>query len=147
MQTPYQTYKERRQRQAGLDYEDYVAKTLAGDGWKVMRGNAYSEHDHGIDLIATKGGTRRYIQCKGWRSERFIHEDVVSHLYGSVAAIEGTDNLNGVEIYLYSPAQLDSYTTKEVGKLNIHFEHLLFPFRHRAAHRFYRRRYRHHYHA
>jgi hypothetical protein len=71
---------------------------------------------------------------------KLIHEDVVSHLYGSVAAIEGPDNLEGVEIYLYSPAQLDSYASTEIGTLRMHFVQLDYPKWHRKHEYYFRRK-------
>lgn len=123
----YQKYQEIKQRQAGRRYEYFVAQTLRQAGWEVIDNGSLGVNDHGIDLIASKDGVRRYVQCKGWNRDRLIHEDVVSHLLGSVAAIEGIDNLRGVELYLYSPAQLDGYSSSEAEKLNIHFVRLDFP--------------------
>jgi HJR/Mrr/RecB family endonuclease len=121
-------------RQAGRQYEDYIAKLLREDGWEVVDNGLNGVNDHGIDLIASKDGTTRYVQCKGYSWNKLIHEDVVSHLYGSVAAIEGPDNLSGVEIYLYSPAQLDEYTKREVETLNIQFVRQDFPSSHYKYH-------------
>lgn len=120
-------YKEYRQRQAGKVYENYVAQLLRQEGWVVDESGRNGFKDHGIDLNASKDGVRRYIQCKGWKREWFIHDDVVSQLYGSVAAIEGTENLKGVECYIYSPAQLDSYASAEAKRLNIQFGRLDYP--------------------
>jgi hypothetical protein len=120
----YMSFKRLRQRQAGKRYESFVAQTLRQEGWEVIESGLDGYNDHGIDLIANKDGVKRYIQCKGWNRNRFIHEDVVSHLYGSVAAIEGPENPNGVERYIYSPAQLDEYASDEAAKLNIHIVHL-----------------------
>jgi len=123
----FSKYKLYRQRRAGRFYEYFVAQTLRQDGWEVAENGRNGLHDHGIDLIASKAGVRRYVQCKGWKRDWLIHEDVVSQLYGSVAAVEGTDNLQGVEKYLYSPAQLDSYAGAEAARLDIHFVFLDYP--------------------
>lgn len=123
----YERYKRYRQREAGKRYEHFVAQTLRQEKWEVDESGQSGFQDHGIDLIASRDGIRRYVQCKGWKRNKFIHEDVVSHLLGSVAAIEGIDNLEGVEIYLYSPAQLDSYASTEAEKLHIHFVRLRYP--------------------
>lgn len=120
-------YKRHKQEQAGKRYEAYTAQTLRQDGWEVIETGRNGEMDHGIDLIANKDGVRRYIQCKGWNRYKYIHEDVVSQLYGSVASIEGGDNLNGVEMYIYSPARLDSYASAEAERLHINFVRLSFP--------------------
>lgn len=141
----YTKLKDFRRRQAGRQYEDYVAQTLREAGWEVTDSGLDGVNDHGIDLIASKDGVKRYIQCKGWNRNKFIHEDVVSHLFGSVAAIEGPDNLKGVEIYLYSPAQLDEYTTGEVERLHMRFVRLDFPSWHYKYHPYRRLRNRHGY--
>jgi hypothetical protein len=141
MYDKYQNFRQRRtesrQREAGIRYENFIAQTLRQEGWEVTENGHTGMPDHGIDLIASKEGVRRYIQCKGWKRNKFIHEDVVSHLYGSVAAIEGPDNLLGVELYIYSPAQLDSYAGAEAEKLNIHLVRLDFPAE-MLMHRYYR---------
>lgn len=130
----YGKYKHYRQRQAGRRYEFFIAQTLRREGWDVVDNGHNGIQDHGIDLIASKDGVRRYIQCKGWKHTKFMHEDVVSHLFGSVAAIEGKDNLDGVELYIYSPAQLDSYACSEAARLDIHFVRLFYPKWHRHLH-------------
>lgn len=123
----YTKFRRYRQRQAGRRYEYYVAQTLRREGWEVIETGLGGSLDHGIDLIASKDGVRRYIQCKGWKRNKFIHEDVVSHLFGSVAAIEGPENFEGVERYIYSPAQLDDYATDEARRLQINLIRLNFP--------------------
>jgi hypothetical protein len=123
----FSQYKLYRQRQAGRIYEYFIAQTLRQDGWEVVETGRNGIHDHGIDLIASKEGVQRYVQCKGWKRNWIIHEDVVSHLLGSVAAIEGIDNLRGVEKYLYSPAQLDGYAGAEADRVDIHFVRLDYP--------------------
>lgn len=142
----YNKYKEHRQRQAGRRYEYFIAQTLRQEGWEVSENGRYGVHDHGIDLIASKDGVRRYIQCKGWKPEWLIHEDVVSHLFGSVAAIEGMDNLKGVELYIYSPAQLDNYARDEAKNLNVQLVQLNYPSWHRkhSHYRHYKKWKRHH---
>lgn len=139
----YTKYKEYKQRQAGRRYEYFVAQNLREEGWQVDENGKYGTQDHGIDLIASKDGVKRYVQCKGWKREYEIHEDVVSHLFGSVAAMEGPDNLEGVEIYLYSPAELDSYAKAEIERLHMHYVQLNFPKWHRRhKHSYYKRRHK-----
>lgn len=127
----FSKYKRYRQRQAGRKYEYFIAQTLRQDGWEVVETGRNSIHDHGIDLIASREGVRRYVQCKGWKRNWLIHEDVVSHLFGSVAAVEGMNNLQHVEMYIYSPAQPDTYAGAEASRLNIHFVRLDYPKWHR----------------
>lgn len=127
----YKKYIERKQRQAGRRYEYYIAWLLRGDGWTVTETGREGFNDHGIDLIATRDGITRYVQCKGWKRWKMIHEDVVSHLFGSVAAIEGLEKLGSVEMYIYSPAKLDSYAALEADKLHITFVRKRYPGWHR----------------
>jgi hypothetical protein len=133
--------------QAGKRYEKFVAETLRMEGWEVIETGQEWEFDHGIDLIASKDGVRRYVQCKGWNEDKLIHEDVVSQLFGSVAGIEGPDNLSGVEIYLYSSAQLGQYAQMECDNLHIHFVHLVLPsYPQKLQHQYRYRKHRFHQH-
>ena len=111
----------KRKELAGAAYEAHVAEQLRREGWQVDETGRNGINDHGIDLIASKDGVKRYIQCKAWRPTSFIHEDVVSQLYGSVAGIEGTENLEGVEKYIYSSALLDPTAAAEAERLGIGF--------------------------
>jgi hypothetical protein len=111
-----------KKRQAGKRYESNVAWSLRSEGWNVTETGLEGVNDHGIDLIATRDGITRYVQCKGWSSWKTIHEDVISQLVGSVANAVGLDNMhNNVELYLYSPAVLAPYAQAEAAKLNVHF--------------------------
>lgn len=111
----------KREQEAGAAYERAVAEHLRGEGWQVDETGRNGINDHGIDLIASKEGVKRYIQCKGFRPTAFIHENVVAQLYGSVAGIEGTENLEGVEKYIYSSALLDPTAAAEAERLGIGF--------------------------
>jgi len=124
MDTKYKGYM---QNLAGAQYEQYIAKYLRQDGWAVEEIGRNGIWDHGIDLIARKDGIQRYIQCKGWNRRKFIHEDVVDQLYGSVAAFVGRDEVDSVEKYIYSPARLDDYAQGVAGRLGIKFERVRFP--------------------
>lgn len=118
----------KRKQEAGAAYEVYIAEQLRQEGWQVDETGRNGIHDHGIDIIASKDGVKRYIQCKGWQPTSFMHEDVVAQLYGSVAGIEGTENLEGVEKYIYSPAQLDPTAAAEAERLGIGFVRMEYPY-------------------
>lgn len=127
MYKPSKYWIGKQKREAGAAYEIYVAEQLRQNGWQVDENGRNGFNDHGIDLIASKDGVKRYVQCKGWRQSSHIHEDVVSQLYGSVAGIEGTENLEGVEKYIYSPASLDPTAAAEAERLGIGFVRLDYP--------------------
>lgn len=118
----------KRKQEAGAAYEIYVAEQLRRDGWQVDETGRNGINDHGIDLIASKDGVKRYVQCKGFRQTGHIYENVVSQLYGSVAGIEGTENLEGVEKYIYSPASLDPTAAAAAERLGISFVRMDYPY-------------------
>lgn len=109
-------------QQAGKYYEKRIAHILRRAHWNVVETGRNGFNDHGIDIVASKDGVTRFIQCKGWRKSKYIHEDVISQLYGSVAARVGAENLGKVEMYIYSPAKLDDYAAQEAERLNIKFQ-------------------------
>jgi predicted RecB family endonuclease len=111
----------------GKRYEYYIAWLLRKEGWDVQNRGKYGFYDRGIDLVATKNGKTRYIQCKGWSLRKSIHEDVVTQLYGSVASLAGTGQLNGVEMYIYTPATPTDYAKDKAAKLGINFVRQNFP--------------------
>jgi methionine salvage enolase-phosphatase E1 len=84
--------------------------------------------DRGIDLIASKNGVNRYIQCKGWKYTSIIHESVVNELYAAVVSNVGQENLQNVEVYIYSPASLSNYAKAQADKLKVRFARRILPF-------------------
>jgi hypothetical protein len=106
---------------SGERYERLVASLLRNEGWEVMEKGKYGVYDHGIDLIATKDGKTRYIQCKGWQFWKELPESVITQLFGSVAAIEGIDNIRNVEIYIYTSAKLHPIALEAAQKLNVQY--------------------------
>jgi len=123
--------KNDRNIKTGRRYEYYIKWSLGRDGWEVQERGKYGFYDRGIDLIATKNGVTRYIQCKGWSFRRYIHEDVVTQFFGSVVAQAGLENLNSIEMYIYSPANPSPYAKDKASKLNVHFIKKPFPIWHR----------------
>jgi hypothetical protein len=117
----------RQKKRAGNKYEYSIASLLRQDGWEVFHNGQYGFEDHGIDLIAKKNGITRYIQCKGWKRWKTIHDSVVSQLYGSVMATIQSENIENIELYIYSPAKLTPYAEEVAKKLNIKFERQGFP--------------------
>ncbi|HTY34339.1 restriction endonuclease [Mycobacterium sp.] len=49
-------------RKSGVEFEEFVAAQLRTAGWGVMR--TAGTGDYGVDLIATRDGTRMAVQCK-----------------------------------------------------------------------------------
>lgn len=79
--------------QIGRDYEMSCAFQLEREGYIVqMHGIKYGLHDLGRDLIARRGIGGLFgkevlvIQCKNWRKERTLHENVIMQLYGTAVA-------------------------------------------------------------
>lgn len=117
----------RGQVQAGRKYEYYIAWKLRKEGWDVEETGRDGIYDHGIDLVAVKDNKKRYVQCKGLKRWKRINENVVSQLFGDIAAIEGLDNIKNVELYIYSPAKMSGNAIAEAFTLNVHFERVSFP--------------------
>jgi hypothetical protein len=120
--------KNDKKSRKGRRYEHYIAASLRKHGWDVIDRGKYGYYDRGIDLIATKNGVTRYIQCKGWNYTFIIHENVVNQLYAAVASNVGQENLHTVEIYIYFPARLSNYAKAQADKLNVHFARKILPF-------------------
>lgn len=148
----HMSYAETKWREAGKEYENYIADKLRAQGWEVEQPGMDGVNDHGIDIIATKDGVKRYIQCKGWKRRRIIHEDVVTQLYGSVVAIEGIENIRNVELYIYSPAHFGNYAEYIAKRLNVwrayedfpawHYDHANQDQEKPRRHRYWHRRHR-----
>jgi hypothetical protein len=123
----YRTYWQNKgamQDLAGELYEKHVMQVLEEQGWTVEDYGENGIYDRGIDIIAHKDGVYRYIQCKDKSPHKFIYENVVAQLYGSVAMYIGPDNLDHVEIYIYTPAQLGPYAKAGAERLNVKVERI-----------------------
>ncbi len=113
----------------GRRYENYVAGYLKHYGWDVTKRGQYGVYDRGIDLIATRNGVTRYIQCKNWKYTRNINENVINQFYGSVVSQEGADNVKNVELFIYSPAKPTDYAKDKAEKLGIQFRRVSYLWR------------------
>lgn len=70
--------------EAGILYERYVGYMYEKDGWKVQYiGATQKLEDMGRDLLAEKDGIVHVIQCKRWRTDKLIRENVVFQTYGT----------------------------------------------------------------
>jgi hypothetical protein len=127
----YLKTKNNKNARKGRSYEYYISWSLRRDGWEVQPRGKYGYFDRGIDIVASRGGITRYIQCKGWKKRYEIHEDVFNQFYGSVVSQAGAENLSNIEMYIYSPATPTNYAKAAADKLNIHFIRKNFYFWHR----------------
>ncbi len=109
-------------RVVGRKYEHFIAGLYEGWGWEVIRNGDLGIHDGGIDIIATKDGRTRFIQCKYLSPWKRIHENVVSQLYGATHAKADTYDMATVDMYIYSTANLDEDAHVMAEKLGIHFQ-------------------------
>jgi Holliday junction resolvase-like predicted endonuclease len=112
---------------AGRRYEKHVAKTLNREGWTVHRNYKYKLHDHGIDLIATKGKIERYIQCKARKQSSNVHVNTVYQLYGAVMANADRATNNEIQMHIYTSSKLDPYAAAQAEKLGVRVERVNFP--------------------
>lgn len=71
--------------QIGRDYELYCGHVYEKKGWSVDYFGSYNGlEDLGRDLILTKDGNVKIVQCKYWSHTKQIHENHIMQLYGSV---------------------------------------------------------------
>lgn len=70
------------QRLSPTDFERWCAARLREQGYSVQE--VGRQGDHGIDLIAERGGERTIVQCKRWNSGRAIGEPQIRDLYGTM---------------------------------------------------------------
>lgn len=69
----------------GLLYEMYISHILRTNGHKVIEhGIKNGVSDLGRDIISYKNGWVFIYQCKNWGKNKFIHENVVCQLFGTV---------------------------------------------------------------
>ena len=83
--------KQKTPWQIGRDFEMFCAWHLEQKGFKVERfGIENGKKDLGRDLIAIDDSeTKIYvIQCKCWKKDRLIRENIIAQLYGTSFALE-----------------------------------------------------------
>ena len=119
----------------GRRYENHIANILEKQGWSVHRNYLYNLQDHGIDLIAYREKTARFIQCKARRKGSLVHVNTVYQLYGAVAASADTSAHDSiVEAYIYTSTGLDPNAMDKASKLGIHTAVVKFPAIRRKLH-------------
>lgn len=62
------------------EFEEWSAKSLRDLGYTVRRTGG--QGDHGVDLIASKGGLDTVVQCKRYAGKRSVGEPEVRDLFG-----------------------------------------------------------------
>ena len=62
------------------EFEEWCAKLLSGLGYTVRRTGG--QGDHGVDLIASKGGVDTVVQCKRYAGKRAVGEPDIRDLFG-----------------------------------------------------------------
>ena len=108
-----------RRKRIGRRYEYYIGWLLRQDGWLISERTSLGVDDEGIDLIAHKGPRTAYVQCKGWSPLKLIHENVIDHLYGSVAYQVGPDQVHTVDVILYTSSSLTTHAVAHAAKLGV----------------------------
>ena len=85
--------------QIGRDYELFCGYCYERKGYSVDYFGSYNGlEDLGRDLIISKGGKTRIIQCKYWSKNKEIHENHIMQLYGSVIEynLENQEKAEGI---------------------------------------------------
>lgn len=112
-----------RRKRAGRRYEAFVADLMRQQGWAVTERTDLGFDDEGIDMIASKGLRMAYVQCKGWNKHKQLHENVVDHLYGSVAYQVGPQNVHTVDVLLFTSTELTPHAVAHAKKLGVQVLH------------------------
>lgn len=81
----YLNKKKKSLWEIGISYERYIGYIYENQGYKVTYNGAREGFkDLGRDIIAENNNEILIIQCKYWRKERIIHENIVFQLYGTM---------------------------------------------------------------
>lgn len=99
-------YKESRKSnwEIGMEYEMYIGYRLRSDGYTIIQyGIENGLNDLGRDIIAEKAhldGSRTIyiIQCKRYREDRPIHENVVCQLFGTTLEYQINKNFYNAKV-------------------------------------------------
>ncbi len=91
----------------GRDYERYVGYKMEQDGYAVSyQGIIEGLADLGRDLVCTRSGTVRIIQCKRWSTHKEIHEKHVFQLFGTLTAYKIDHEDDAAEAVLVTSTKL-----------------------------------------
>lgn len=81
----YMQKKKKSLWEIGISYERYIGYIYETKNYKVIYNGALEGfNDLGRDIIAENKDEILIIQCKYWKKERIIHENVVFQLYGTM---------------------------------------------------------------
>ena len=91
----------------GRDYERYVGYKYERDGYVVSyQGIVEGLADLGRDLVCTRGGEAKVIQCKRWSAQKEIHEKHVFQLFGTLTAYKIDHEDDAAEAVLVTSTKL-----------------------------------------
>ena len=80
--------------EVGRDFERYIGFQYERQGYRVeYRGIIDGLYDLGRDLIVSKNGSIRVVQCKRWSANKTIHEKHIFQLYGTVIELMIQNNV------------------------------------------------------
>jgi hypothetical protein len=78
------TFKKKRKKKIGANFEKEVGKVYEIEGYSVdYRGLKLGHLDGGIDLIAKKGNQTILVQCKFWFKKNSIKHNMVKEFFGN----------------------------------------------------------------
>ncbi len=91
----------------GRDYERYVGYKMEQDGYAVSyHGIVEGLADLGRDLVCTRSGKVKIIQCKRWSAQKEIHEKHVFQLFGTLTAYKIDHQDDAAEAVLATSTKL-----------------------------------------
>lgn len=123
----YKTRGRRTNWEAGMEYEMYIGYILRKDGYYIKQfGIENGLNDLGRDIIAEKAhldGSRTIyiIQCKRYREDHPIHENVVCQLFGTTLEYQINKNFYNAKVIplLVTTTVLSDTAKKFADKLGV----------------------------
>lgn len=98
---------QKERQKAGQEYEEYIARHLRRQGWRVTEnGIKKGFDDEGIDLICKKANTPTLlVQCKNWADDKIVHENYIFELHGAAAYYKDREQ-EDIEVAFYATCPL-----------------------------------------
>lgn len=104
----------------GIEYERYIGYLCEQRGYSVTYNGARAKlEDMGRDLILRRGNDVILVQCKRWASEKFVHENHVFQLAGSVFEYQYQHPQQSVSGALVTSTSLSEIAERCAGYLGI----------------------------